>query len=446
MAVLKKRCTHMQLIALGFLVIILIGTLLLMLPCATQSGQPTSFLNAIFTSTSASCVTGLVLQDTATYWSLFGQLVILLLIQIGGLGFMTVSTLFLTLMRHRFGLREREVMAESISATHIDSIVSLAHMVLSGTAIFEGAGAALLAVRFVPEFGWVKGLYYSVFHSVSAFCNAGFDLMGVKEPFSSFTDYADDGLVNFTLMALIVIGGIGFLVWRDIYHNGYHWKRYHLHTKMVFITTAILLLGGALCFYLMEQSNLEANMSGKEQLLTSFFSSVTARTAGFNTTDTAALTSGSKLLTIFLMFIGGSSGSTAGGIKTTTIAVILLTWLSGLRGEQGVYVLGRKIQEKAMKQAILVFCTNLMLALFGAFLICGMQALPLEEILFEAFSAIGTVGMSTGVTRLLSPASCFIIIFLMFCGRVGSVSFVVSLAEKRAHAPITYPEESITVG
>ena len=436
----------MQLIALGFLVIIGTGTVLLMLPCATQSGESAGFLNALFTATSSTCVTGLIVQDTATFWSLFGQIVIITLIQIGGLGFMTVSTLFLSIVRHRFGLREREVMAESISATHIDSIVSLTHMILVGTAAIEGAGALLLSIRFVPEFGFWKGIYYSIFHSVSAFCNAGFDLMGIKGPYSSLVSYSDDILVNVTIMALIVIGGIGFLVWRDIYHNGFHWKRYHLHTRLVFIATGILIFGGALCFYFLEMNNLEADMSFREQVLTSFFSSVTARTAGFNTTDTALLTPASKLLTIVLMFIGGSSGSTAGGIKTTTVAVILLSWLSGLRGGQGVYILGRKIPEKATRQAILVFCTNLTLALLGAFLICGMQQLNLVDILFEVFSAIGTVGMSTGITRALSPASCLIIVFLMYCGRVGSVSFVVSLAEKRARPQVTYPEESITVG
>lgn len=443
----KIKYSHMQVIALGFFLIILTGTILLMLPVSTQSGESAGLLNSLFTATSATCVTGLVLQDTATYWSLFGQIVIIILIQIGGLGFMTVATLFLALVRHRFGLRERLVMAESISTNRVGGIVNILHMVLIGTALIEGIGAVLLSFRFIPEFGLSKGIYYSIFHSISAFCNAGFDLMGTPEAkFSSMIAYSDDTLVSCTLMGLIVLGGLGFLVWDDLIKNGLHWKRYRLHTKLVLVTTTVLIFGGALGFYITERNNLCVGMSEHEKVLTSFFSSVTARTAGFNTTDTAALTSGSRLLTILLMFIGGSSGSTAGGIKTTTIAVLLLAWVSGLRGDQSSYTLGRKIADRTLRQAFLVFFTNLTLALTGTLLIAAMQGLPMEELLFETFSAIGTVGMSTGVTRLLSPISCLIIVFLMFAGRVGSVAFVISLQDKRAHPAVTYPEENITVG
>ena len=442
----KLKYTHMQLIALGFFLIILVGTILLMLPCATASGESAGLLNSLFTATSATCVTGLILQDTATFWSLFGQIVIIVLIQVGGLGFMTVATLFLALVRHRFGLRERLVMAESISTNQVGSIVGIVKMVLIGTGIIEGTGAVLLSIRFIPQFGLRRGIYYSIFHSISAFCNAGFDLMGVNEKYSSLVAYSDDALVSCTIMGLIVVGGLGFLVWRDLLQNGLHWKRYRLHTKLVLIVTAILIFGGALGFYITERNNLCVGMTEHEKILTSFFSSVTARTAGFNTVDTASLTSGSRLLTIILMFIGGSSGSTAGGIKTTTIAVLLLAWVFGLRGHQDSYTLGRKISDRTLRQAFLVFFTNLTLTLTGAFLIFVMQGLPFDEILFEAFSAIGTVGMSTGVTRLLSPLSCLIIIFLMFAGRVGSVSFVISLSDRRARPAITYPEENITVG
>ena len=441
-----RQLSYVQTIALGFLTVIAAGTILLMLPAASQNGEATGLVTALFTSVSASCVTGLVLVDTATYWSGFGQAVILLLIQLGGLGFMTIATLFSRLLRRRMSLRERGVMAESINTIRVGRILEITYTIGLGTLIFELSGAVLLAMRFIPEFGFGQGLWYSVFHSVSAFCNAGFDLMGVKEPFSSMVSYSDDALVSITIMLLIILGGIGFLVWDDIRQKGLKWRRYDLQTKLVIVTTLALVFGGALLFFVIERNRMNADMPLGEQVLVSFFSAVTPRTAGFNSVDTASLSDASKLLTVMLMFIGGSPGSTAGGIKTTTVAVAFVFLFSGIRGRRGAYVFGRRIPDDAMKRSGMIVSTNLMLALFGALVLCGTQSLPLSDVLIEVFSAIGTVGMSTGITRELSTLSALVVALLMYLGRVGSVSFAMALLERRMDPPVTYPEEQVTVG
>ena len=441
-----RQLSYVQTIALGFLTVIAAGTILLMLPAASQNGEATGLVTALFTSVSASCVTGLVLVDTATYWSGFGQAVILLLIQLGGLGFMTIATLFSRLLRRRMSLRERGVMAESINTIRVGRILEITYTIGLGTLIFELSGAVLLAMRFIPEFGFGQGLWYSVFHSVSAFCNAGFDLMGVKEPFSSMVSYSDDALVSITIMLLIILGGIGFLVWDDIRQKGLKWRRYDLQTKLVIVTTLALVFGGALLFFVIERNRMNADMPLGEQVLVSFFSAVTPRTAGFNSVDTASLSDASKLLTVILMFIGGSPGSTAGGIKTTSVAVAFVFLFSGIRGRRGAYVFGRRIPDDAMKRSGMIVSTNLMLALFGALVLCGTQSLPLSDVLIEVFSAIGTVGMSTGITRELSTLSALVVALLMYLGRVGSVSFAMALLERRMDPPVTYPEEQVTVG
>lgn len=441
-----RQLSYVQTIALGFLTVIAAGTILLMLPAASQRGEATSLVTALFTSVSASCVTGLVLVDTATYWSGFGQAVIIVLIQLGGLGFMTIATLFSRLLRRRMSMRERGVMAESINTVRVGRIMEITSTIGLGTLIFELAGAVLLSIRFIPEFGLGRGLWYSVFHSISAFCNAGFDLMGVKEPFSSLVSYSDDALVSITIMLLIIFGGIGFLVWDDVRQKGLKWRRYDLQTKLVILTTLVLIFGGALLFFVIERNRMNADMPLGEQILVSFFSAVTPRTAGFNSVDTAALSDASKLLTVILMFIGGSPGSTAGGIKTTSVAVVLIFLFSGIRGRRGAYVFGRRIPDDAMKRSGMIVSTNLMLALFGALVLCGTQSLPLADVLIEVFSAIGTVGMSTGITRELSTLSALVIALLMYCGRVGSVSFAMALLERRSDPPVTYPEEQVTVG
>lgn len=443
---MKAKLSQIQIIALGFAVLIAAGTALLCLPVSTRSGEGAPFLTALFTAASASCVTGLVLQDTATYWSGFGQGVILLLIQVGGLGVMTIATVFFVLLRRKIGLRQREVMVESLNSTQLGGILMLLREIVLGTAILELAGTLLLAIRFVPRYGPGRGLWYSLFHAVSAFCNAGFDLMGGEGEFSSLTGWSGDALVNITIMALVVTGGLGFLVWDDVLRKGFRFSRFSLQSKIVLSSTAAFILGGALLFWGFEHSGVQAGMGPGETVLTSLFASVTARTAGFNTVDTGVLTGGSKLLLILLMFIGGSPGSTAGGVKTTTVVVILAQALAVMRHQRGAAVFGRRIDADALHKAVCVLFTNLTLAIAGTLLLSALQPQDTLDVMFEVFSAIGTVGMSAGLTQSLCTGARWVIILLMYLGRLGSVSFALALLDKRARPPITCPTETITIG
>lgn len=442
----RRHVSQTQFIAYGFFCVIITGTLLLMLPFASRDGQSEPFLNCLFTATSASCVTGLVVADTWSQWSLFGQLVILTMIQIGGLGFITVGVFISIVLRRKIGLKERGLMMESVNTLQIGGVVRLAKKIIIGTCIFEGTGAVLLAIRFIPQFGFFRGLFYGIFHSISAFCNAGFDLMGGQTPYSSFVAYYDDWLVNFVIMSLIIIGGIGFIVWDDLSRNKLHFRKYMLQTKIVLVTTAILVFGGGLLFYLLERNHLLVGMNTSGKILTSLFSSVTARTAGFNTTDTAALTDGSKLLTIILMFIGGSPGSTAGGIKTTTLVVLLLCVHSNIKQTYGINIFGRRLENDAVKRAGTILTINLLLAVTASLAIMAIQPLGFSDILFETFSAIGTVGMTTGITRALHPVSRCIIILLMYCGRIGSLSFALAFVQSKRKPHVQQPAEAINIG
>ena len=444
---MKRKFSHTRLIALGYISIIIIGTILLMLPVASKNGESAGFVTALFTAVSTSCVTGLVVTDTATTWSLFGQIVIITLIQTGGLGFMTIATTFSMLLKKKMGLRAREVMVESINTEHIGGIMNLTKKIIAGTAIFEGIGALLLATRFIPEFGWAKGIWYSVFHSISAFCNAGFDLMGIKEKYTSLVPFADDAVVILTISFLVIIGGIGFLVWDDISRKKFKFKYYQLHTKLVLTVTAILLVVPAILFFIFEYNFTNEGVGVGQSILNSIFDSVTARTAGFNSTDTGALAPASKIMTVFLMFIGGSPGSTAGGIKTTTLAVIAISTFNGITHRQSKGIFGRRLEKDAIHKASSVVFTNMSLAIIGIIVILAIQPdINIGDIIFECVSAIGTVGMTTGITRDLATASRLIVAFLMFCGRVGSVSFALALMEKKAAPPVKNPREKITIG
>lgn len=444
---MQQKMSYVQIIALGYFLLILLGSLLLFLPFATAVGEETSFLTAVFTATSATCVTGLVVVDTYMHWTVFGKIVILLLIQVGGLGFMTMGVLFAMCLKQRITLRTRGILQESINALQVGGVVRLVKHALIGTAIVEAAGAALLSIRFIPVFGWGKGILFGIFHAVSAFCNAGFDLMGeYSGEYSSLTSFDNDIVINVVIMALIIIGGLGFAVWEDIRTNRFRVKRYRLHTKLVLLVTGILLLGGTALFYLLEKDNLMAGMGVRETLLTSAFSAVTARTAGFNTIDTGALTEGSKFLTIVLMFIGGSPGSTAGGIKTVTLMVLIAFVWSNLRHATGCNLFGRRLDEETVKKASTVMMISLMLVVTATITIAIIQPLPLLDVIFEIVSAIGTVGMSTGITRDLSSAVRVIIILLMYCGRLGSMSLALSFTERRRVAPIQLPTEKIMIG
>lgn len=444
---IKSGMSYTQIIALGYFLMVLAGALLLMLPLAARSGQRTDFLTALFTATTSTCVTGLVVVDTATHWSLFGQLVILLLIQVGGMGFITLGVVFAMLLKKKITLSVRELVQESMNANQVGGMVRLVRQVFLGTMLIEGIGALLLSIRFIPQFGVKKGIYYSIFHAVSAFCNAGIDLMGtVSGPYSSLTEYVADPLVSLVICALIIIGGIGFFVWGDVRKHKLHWKKYALHTKLALSMTFLLLFGGTLLFYLLEQKNTLEHMSMGEGMLAAFFDAVTARTAGFNTTDTAALSSSSKLLTILLMLIGGSPGSTAGGIKTVTVMVLVVYVWSNLRSEKGCNVFGRRLSDDDIKKASNVLIISLMLAMAAALVMSAVETLPMEDIMFEVFSAIGTAGMTTGITRSLSTASRLILILLMYCGRIGSMSFALSFTERKRVAPIQLPSEKVMIG
>ncbi len=441
----KFRANSIQMIALGFAGIILIGTLLLSLPAASRDGASLPFIDALFTSASATCVTGLVVHDTYTQFSLFGQIVILCLIQIGGLGFMTVATLFLMMARRKIGLAERGVLTESVSAFQIGGIVRLIRRIIICTAIVEGIGAILLAIRFCPQMGVATGVYYAVFHSISAFCNAGFDLMGRFAPYTSLIPYQSDVLVNLTIMTLIVIGGLGFVVWDDIMEHKLRYVRYKLHTKIVLLSTAFLIIGGAILFYAMEQGNVLAAMHPIDKLLASLFQSITPRTAGFNTVDTAALTEGGTVLSMLLMLIGASPGSTGGGIKTTTIMVILLATISYIRNTDDINIFHRRLENNTIKRAYCSTTIYIMLSILGIFLLITTQGLPVKDAAFETLSALGTVGLSTGITRELDTLSRMVIILLMYSGRVGSLTLLMAVM-MGTKSKLRNPEEKIIIG
>ena len=432
-------------IALGFLAIILAGALLLMLPFANRTGQGLSFLDSLFTATSATCVTGLVAADTWTQFNLLGQVILLVLIQVGGLGYMTMVLMASALMKRKIGLKQRSLMVESVSAQRLSDALTLLRYILRGTAAIEGIGAALLAIRFVPELGLARGLWYAVFHSVSAFCNAGFDLMGFREPYSSLTHYAADPLVNVTVCALVLLGGLGFLVWREVWEKGVHFRRYSLHAKIMLTASVLLVVGGTALFWFAERDNLLAGMTIGEQALASLFQAVSPRTAGFNTVDLAKLTSGGGLLTIVLMFIGAGPGSTGGGVKITTVAVCLLTLASYVRGRREVGAFNRRLDEEQIHRSAAGVTLYMTFIAAGGFLMLATQPFPLQDALFELFSAMSTVGLSTGITRDLSQVNRAILIVMMYCGRIGSLTMMMALAERRTPR-VKDPVERISIG
>ena len=432
-------------LALGFLAIILAGALLLMLPIANRGGKGLSFLDSLFTATSATCVTGLVVADTWTQFNLLGQIILLALIQVGGLGYMTMMLQASLLMGRKIGLRQRSVMMESVSAQRLSDVLTLLRYILGGTALIEGTGAVLLAFRFIPELGLARGIWYAVFHSVSAFCNAGFDLMGFREPYSSLTHYVYDPLVNLTAVALVLLGGLGFLVWRDVRENGLHLRRYSLHSKLMLTATLVLTVGGTALFWLAERDNLLSGMTAGQQALAALFQAVSPRTAGFNTVDLAKLTSGGGLLTIVLMFIGAGPGSTGGGVKVTTVVVCLLTLAAYIRGRREVGAFNRRLDEEQIHRSAAGVTLYMTLAMAGGFLILATQPFPLQDALFEVFSALSTVGLSTGITRDLSPLNRAVVIVMMYCGRIGSLSMLMALAQRSAPR-VKDPVENITIG
>ncbi len=442
----KARKSTTRLIAFGFAMIILTGTLLLTLPFANKSGHG-NMLNSLFTATSATCVTGLVVADTYQNWTTFGQLVILCMIQVGGLGFMTIGAYISVILKKRIGLQEREQLQESVNTLEIAGVVRLVKKIVQGALCIEFLGAVLLSFRFIPRFGVVKGIYYSLFHAVSAFCNGGFDLMGTEEAYSSLVAYEGDILVNLVIVALILVGGIGFIVWDDVARNKWHFKRYLLHSKIVLTVTFLLTVIGTVLFLLTENNAAFAGMSPLEKVLGAMFSAVTPRTAGFNSVDTAALSNSGKLITMVMMFIGGSPGSTAGGVKTTSVIVLLFYAGAMVLNKEDINLFGRRLTDEVVKKANAVVIINATLTIVATVIIMALQPLlNFEDVLFEVLSAIGTVGMTVGITRDLDIIARVILIVLMYCGRLGSLSFALVFAQKNTSAPMRQPQEKIIVG
>lgn len=440
-----------QIMVSGFAAIIVIGALLLTLPIASQSGENIGLLNALFTATSAVFVTGLVMVDTATYWSLFGQIVIITLIQIGGLGFMTVATMFSLMARKKIQLRERLLIQESLNQADLSGLVRLTRFVLIITITIEGIGALVLSTVFIPQFGLSKGIWYSVFHAISAFCNAGFDLMGsVSGPFTSLNSYVNNFTVSMTVCALIVLGGLGFPVVLDIVRKR-RFSKLNVHSKVVLFSTATLIFVGALFIFLIEfnQKATMADLPLKGKVLSAIFQSVTARTAGFNTLDLATLRESSVFVMIILMFIGASPASTGGGIKTTTLAVLIITVRSFLSGKSDIEAFERRLAPSTIKKSLGIFVISISAVIFGTLIISITQPnFTLVQSAFEVTSALATVGSSLAGTPNLNALGKIIIIIFMFMGRVGSLTLFMAILSggRRKSQPIRYAEGKIMVG
>ncbi len=439
---IKWKLTSAQVIILGFAAVILGGSFLLMLPFAKQGTGSATFLEALFTATSAVCVTGLIVQDTATYWSVFGQIVILILIQIGGLGVVTVASLISMKSGKKISLMQRSTMQESISAPQVGGIVRLTVFILKMTVFFELVGAVCLATVFIPQVGLLKGVWYSLFHSISAFCNAGFDLMGINAPYSSLTAFSDNTMINLTIMLLIVIGGIGFLTWEDVVTKKLQIKKYRMQSKVILSVSAFLIVVPAIYFYLFEFSE----MFGKERVLNSLFQSVTTRTAGFNTADLTKISETGILLMCLLMLVGGSPGSTAGGMKTTTLAVLFGNMISVFRRREHVHFYGRRVPEETVRNAAAILSMYLFLCVGGAMAISKMEGIPMITCLFETASAVGTVGLTLGITPELGTVSRLILILLMYLGRVGGLTVIFATVTGTRTGGAKYPQEKMTVG
>lgn len=436
------RFNYFQKIIFGFAALILFGAFMLMLPISGKEQVPTPFLDALFTSTSASCVTGLVVYDTATHWSLFGQAVILFLIQVGGLGVVVVMTSLILLSGKRIGYSQRNTLANSISISSQGGIMKMLIFLLKWTGIIELFFASLLATQFIPEFGWKRGLWYSIFHSVSAFCNAGFDLMGIKEPFSSLTDYSGNPVVNISIMALILLGGLGFMTWQDIAKNKWNFHRYRLQSKIILSATAFLVLLPALFYFFVEFRG----MPMESRILASLFTAVTPRTAGFNTVDFSKFSDSGIFLQTLLMLVGAAPGSTGGGMKITTMTVLILTSVAIFRNNSRTEAFGRTIPREVIRNATTIAYMYVCLCVLSGMFISLYENIPLLTTSFETASAIATVGLTLGITPKLSPLSHALLIFLMYIGRVGGLCLIYAVFPNANPNKGRLVEENVIVG
>lgn len=438
----KKHLSSFQIIILGFAAVILLGALLLMLPFSTTENIVTPFNEALFTATSAVCVTGLIVQDTGSYWSGFGQAVILLLIQIGGLGVVTVAASFALLAGRKISLMQRSTMQEAIAAPKVGGIVRLTGFIVKATLIIEAIGALVMLPVFCKDYG-VKGIWMAVFHSISAFCNAGFDILGtVEAPYVSLVSYSDNAVISITIAVLIVIGGIGFLTWDDIRAHKQHIKCYRMQSKIILVTTAILIIVPTSYYFFFEFGDFSLG----ERMLVSLFQAVTPRTAGFNSVDLTHLSGAGQSIMIILMLIGGSPGSTAGGMKTTTIAVLVGNAIAVFKKKENAHFFGRRIEDRAIKNASTIVFMYLTLFLLGAIVISVVENLPLSVCLFETASAVGTVGLTLGITPDLGIVSQSILIVLMYLGRVGGLTLIYAALSGTCNIHSKLPQERITVG
>ena len=438
----KRRLSSFQIIILGFAGVILLGALLLMLPISTTGRTVTPFNETLFTATSAVCVTGLVVRDTGSYWSIFGQTVILLLIQVGGLGVVTVAASFALLSGRKISLMQRSTMQDAISAPNVGGIVRLTRFILRGTFVIELLGVAAMLPVFCRDYGW-RGVWMAVFHSVSAFCNAGFDILGTETNlYPSLTGYAGSPIINITIMLLIVTGGIGFLTWDDVCVNKWHFRRYRMQSKVILVTTGLLILLPAIFFFFVDFSALPR----EKRLLVSFFQSVTPRTAGFNTVNLSAMSGASQGLMILLMLVGGSPGSTAGGMKTTTLAVLLANAAATFRQRESAQFFGRRIDCGAVKTAATILTMYVTLFFCGAIFISVYENLPLSSCLYETASAVGTVGLTLGITPRLHIPSQAVLILLMYLGRVGGLTLIYAALSSKKVGNAKLPQEKITIG
>ena len=444
---LLRNVSPTRIIALNFAVVIVIGTILLALPIATNKGQETTILEALFTSISATCVIGMSPFDIYTHWTMFGQIVILILFQIGGLGIMSFMTLFSIFLHKKIGLQERLLLVQTSGNIRLNGVIKLLKKIFIGTFIFEAIGAIILAFAFYEEMGLKKSIYYGIFHSVSAFCNAGFDLMGFREPFSSVSYYETNPLVCFTLMALIVLGGLGFFVWSDILKNKFKIHKYSLHSKIILYSALILILVGWFFYYIFEMNGELYNLTYPEKIMSSLFLSVSTRTAGFNAIDLNSLSESGLLLTMCLMFIGSGVGSTSGGIKTTTIAILLATVITFAKGKKDVIIFKRRIENDTIRHAASILIVYMIAVLISTAAICFTDGIQLQDALFETISAVSTVGYSRIGIQNMSMVAQIIMMILMYGGRIGFMSLLMIFWEKeKGEAPIEHPTEEIMIG
>lgn len=438
----KRQLSSFQVITLGFAGVILCGALILMLPISSVDGVITPFHKALFTSTSAVCVTGLVVLDTGSYWSVFGQSVILILIQVGGLGVVTVATSVFILSGRKISIMQRSTMQNAISAPKVGGIVRLISFILKGTFLIEFIGAIVMIPVFCHDFG-IRGIWMAAFHSISAFCNAGFDILGTtSHTFVSLTQYVQNPVVNLTIILLIILGGIGFFTWEDIYVHKFHLKHYRIQSKIILVTTACLILIPTILFFFLDFGN----FSLKQRFCASFFQAVTPRTAGFNTIDLSIMTDASKAIMILMMLIGGAPSSTAGGMKTTTFALLILNLLATFKSRDDVNAFGRRIDITVIKNAATIAMMYFFLFFVGGITISIYEGLPLASCLFEAASAVGTVGLTLGITPKLHLISQIILIVLMYLGRVGGLTLIYAVFSAKNKRSAKLPLGKITVG